>query len=296
MNVVVIGAAGQLGLALVGTLGSFADVTRFDRGSLDLSDTDAFRLSVGRALTASRPAVVVNAAAFTDVDRAERDEAEATRVNAEAVAILGEQCRQRRAALVHYSTDFVFDGRGSRPYREEDATGPLGAYGRSKLAGERALAQAGAPSIVLRTAWVYSPGRRSFVASILRLARERETLRIVADQTGSPTFAGDLAIATALLVHSVRADPFGAFDEARGIYHLAGAGVATRFELAQAVIADDPRAQEHRVRRVEPVTSAEYPLPAPRPAFAPLDCEKMKRRFGIALPPWREALARALRQ
>ncbi|HEX4445831.1 MAG TPA: sugar nucleotide-binding protein, partial [Polyangiaceae bacterium] len=218
------------------------------------------------------------------------------RINADAVAVLGEECRRLRAGLIHYSTDFVFDGRGARPYREDDATAPLGAYGRSKLAGEQALAKSEAPAVVLRTAWVYSPGRRSFVASILRLARERETLRIVADQSGSPTFAGDLAFATALLVHSVRSDPFGAIDEARGVYHLAGAGVATRFELAQAVIADDPRAQEHRVRLVEPVSSAEYPLPAPRPSYAPLDCDKMKRRFGIALPPWRETLARALRQ
>ena len=292
MEIVLLGSAGQVGLALSGALRCFANVTAFDRAALDLTDADA----VVGALRAIRPAVVVNAAAFTDVDRAESEEAAATRINGDAVAVLGNECRAIRAALVHYSTDFVFDGVASRPYREDDPTAPLGAYGRSKLAGERALALAGAPAIVLRTAWVYSPGRRSFVASILRLAREREALRIVADQTGSPTFAGDLAMATALLIHAVRHDPFGAIDEARGVYHMAGAGVATRFELATAAIAADPRASEHRVRHVEPVPTSAYPLPAPRPAFAPLDCEKLRQRFGIQLPSWRDALARALRQ
>jgi dTDP-4-dehydrorhamnose reductase len=292
MEVVLLGSAGQVGLALTGALGTFARVRAFERGSLDLANVDALR----EALRAARPDVVVNAAAFTDVDAAERDEATATRVNGDAVGALGEECRRLGAGLVHYSTDFVFDGRASRPYREDDPPAPLGAYGRSKLAGEQALAASGAPAIVLRTAWVYSPRRRSFVTSILRLARERETLRVVSDQTGSPTFAGDLAGATALLLYGMRRDPFAAIDEARGIYHLAGGGVATRFELAVAAIASDPNASEHRVRQVEPVPSTDYPLPAPRPAFAPLDCGRMLERFGIALPPWRDALARSLRQ
>jgi dTDP-4-dehydrorhamnose reductase len=292
MEIVLLGSAGQLGLALSGALGSFAKVTAFDRGSLDLANVGALR----EALRAARPAVVVNAAAFTDVDGAERDEEAAMRVNRDAVAAMGEECRRLGAGLVHYSTDFVFDGKASTPYREDDPTEPLGAYGRSKLAGEQALAASGAPAIVLRTAWVYSPRRRSFVASILRLARERESLRIVSDQAGSPTFAGDLACATALLLYGMRRDPFGAIDEARGVYHLAGGGIATRFELATATIASDPGSSEHRVRNVEPVSTAAYPLPAPRPAFAPLDCEKIRKRFGIALPFWRDALARALRQ
>jgi dTDP-4-dehydrorhamnose reductase len=292
MKAVVVGGAGQVGTALVGALGAFAEVVALDRRLLDVSDPDAVR----DALRREKPAVVVNAAAFTDVDGAERDEAAANRVNRDAVAVMGEECRRLRAGLVHYSTDFVFDGRGARPYREDDPTAPLGAYGRSKLAGEVALADAEAPAIVLRTAWVYSPGRKSFVASILRLARERETLRIVADQAGSPTFAGDLAVATALLVHGFQRDPSAACDEARGIYHLAGTGETTRFELAKAVIALDPRAAEHRVRQVDPVPSSEYPLPAARPAYAPLDCTRMQQRFGLRLPPWRDALARALRQ
>jgi dTDP-4-dehydrorhamnose reductase len=292
MEIVLLGSAGQVGLALVGALGSFARVTGFDVDTLDIGNVNAVR----EVLRAARPAVVVNAAAFTDVDGAERDEATATRVNADAVAAIGEECRALGAGLVHYSTDFVFDGKGTRPYREDDPPAPLGAYGRSKLAGEQALAALGAPAIVLRTAWVYSPRRRSFVTSILKAARERETMRVVSDQVGSPTFAGDLAGATAMLVYGMRRDPFGGIDEARGVYHLAGGGVATRFELAKAAIASDPGAGEHRVRELLPVATSDYPLPAPRPAYAPLDCEKMKRRFGIALPAWEEALARSLRQ
>ena len=291
MKIVLLGSGGQVGVELVGPLGCFANLTTFDRSALDLGDKDGLR----RALRTARPSVVVNAAAFTDVDASERDEAHATRVNGEAVAVIGEECRSLRAALVHYSTDFVFDGNASRAYREDDTPAPLGAYGRSKLAGENALLLAAAPALVLRTAWVYSARRRSFVSSILKLARERDTLRVVADQVGSPTFARDLAFATASLLYGVRHDPFGAVDDARGVYHLAGSGTATRLELATAAIASDPRAEEHRVRHVEGVTTADYPLPAPRPAFAPLDCEKIRRRFGIALPPWREALARALR-
>ncbi len=290
MKIVVLGSKGQVGSRLEGALACFAEVKGFDHAALDLGNPDAVR----SALRSERPDVVVNAAAYTDVDAAERDEATATRVNGDAVAAIGKECRDLRAGLVHYSTDFVFDGRQSRPYREDAPTAPLGAYGRSKLAGERALLDARAPAIILRTAWVYSLRRKSFVSSILRLARERDVLEIVADQVGSPTFAGDLASATALIIYGLRGDPHGEFGDARGVYHLAGGGAATRFELASAAIALDPRKQEHRVTRLEPVATADYPLPAPRPAFAPLDCRKARDRFGVCLPDWKDALARAL--
>jgi dTDP-4-dehydrorhamnose reductase len=289
MNILLLGSAGQLGRALAGSFACFARVTKLDRNAVDLRDVDSLRAAV----RAARPNVVVNAAAYTDVDAAERDEATATIVNADAVRVLGEECLRVHGSIVHYSTDFVFDGRASRPYREEDEPAPLGAYGRSKLAGERALLESGAPAIVLRTSWVYSVGRRSFVSSILRLAREREVLRVVADQVGSPTYAADLASATALILYGARSDPCAALTEARGIYHLAGAGEATRFELATEALALDPGAPEHRVRRVEPIATADYPLPAPRPAYAPLDCQKAERRFGVSLPHWKDGLARA---
>jgi len=287
-----------VGAALVGALGSFAEITALPRTArtaagvgLDVGDLGALR----EALRQACPDVVVNASAYTDVDAAEREEEQATRINGEAVGLMGEECRRMRAGLIHYSTDFVFDGQSARPYREDDAPAPLGAYGRSKLAGERMLAESGAPALVLRTAWVYTTWRKSFVSSILRLARERETLRIVSDQVGNPTFAGDLANVTGQLLYGVRADPFAAIDAARGVYHVAGGGQATRFELAGAALELDPRKHEHKVRKLEPIASTEYPLPAQRPAHAPLDCTKFRARFGLALPEWREALGRALR-
>jgi dTDP-4-dehydrorhamnose reductase len=292
VKIVLLGSGGQVGRALHGALGCFAQVQGFDREALDVGDVGRLRA----ALRAERPDAVVNASAYTDVDAAERDEVAATRVNAEAVAALGEECKALRVGLVHYSTDFVFDGRATRPYREDDPTAPLGAYGRSKLAGERALLDMEAPAVILRTAWVYSLGRRSFVSSILRLARERDALRVVADQVGSPTFAGDLAVATALILFGLRRDVHGAIEALRGIYHLAGAGATSRFDLAQATLDLDPRRGEQRVGRLEPVPTSEYPLPAARPAFAPLDCSKARERLGVALPAWREALARALAQ
>jgi dTDP-4-dehydrorhamnose reductase len=292
LKVVLLGSGGQVGRALGGALGCFAHVAGFDRAALDMGDVAAVRAVV----RAERPDVVVNASAYTDVDGAERDEAAATRVNADAVSALGEECKALRVGLVHYSTDFVFDGKATRPYREDDPTAPLGAYGRSKLAGERALVAMDAPAMVLRTAWVYSLGRKSFVSSILRLAREREALRIVADQVGNPTFAGDLAVATALILFGVRRDAYAGVDAVRSVYHLAGGGATSRFELAKAVIELDPAKSQHRVQRVEPIASTEYPLPAERPAFAPLDCSKAKRALGVELPDWRQALARALAQ
>jgi dTDP-4-dehydrorhamnose reductase len=273
-------------------LGCFAEVKSLDRGALDFGDGPALRAAV----RAERPDVVVNAAAYTDVDAAEKDEAGAMRVNADAVAVLGEECARIRAGLVHYSTDFVFDGHASRPYVEGDAPAPLSAYGRTKLAGERLLVDMAAPAVVLRTAWVYSLGRRSFVSSILRLARERDTLRVVGDQVGSPTFAGDLAGATALLLFGMRADAYAGIERSRGIYHLAGGGAVSRSDFATAILELDPRKGEHRARRIDPIATADYPLPAARPAFAPLDCRRARDVFGVALPDWKDALARALLQ
>jgi dTDP-4-dehydrorhamnose reductase len=290
LKVVLLGNEGQLGSSLQGTLGCFAQVVGFDRPTLDVCDAGRLRAM----LRAEKPDCVVNASAYTNVDDAEKDEAAATRVNGDAVGVLGEECKALRAGLVHYSTDFVFDGKSTRAYREDDPTGPLGAYGRSKLAGERALLATDAPAIVLRTAWVYSLGRKSFVSAILRLAREREVLRIVADQVGSPTFAGDLAVATSVLLFAMRRDAYAGIEAVRGVYHLAGTGVTNRYELAKAVVELDPRRAEHKVARVEPINTSDYPLPAARPAFAPLDCTKAWDTLGVRLPDWRETLARAL--
>lgn len=188
----------------------------------------------------------------------------------------------------------MFDGLKGAPYVETDAPCPLNEYGRSKLEGEQALDAIDAPAIVLRTAWVYSLRKKSFVSSILRLARERTDLRIVSDQIGNPTFCRDLAICTALVLYGIRKNPLAGLRDARGVYHLAGTGHVDRCRFAQRILSLDPRKQEQIVKSVTPVGSDAYPLPAKRPTNAPLDCSKFSNTFGAALPPWEEALERAL--
>ena len=289
MRILLLGADGQVGHELRGPLSTFADVTAAGRGT-DLGDLDALQRTLGDAA----PQVIVNAAAYTDVDGAEREPGRAYRVNAEAVAVLGEWARAHGAGLVHLSTDFVFDGTLERAYREDDATGPVNVYGRSKLEGERALSALDAPALVVRTAWVWSLRRKSFVSAMLRLARERPGLAVVADQVGNPTFCRDLAVALALVLHRMGERAPEALREARGVYHLAGTGACTRYDLAAAAIALDPKRAEHVVETIAPIATHEYPLPAARPLRTELDCSRFHARFGVALPPWREALARAL--
>jgi dTDP-4-dehydrorhamnose reductase len=290
MRVLLIGANGQLGYELCDTLRG-QNVTALGRKDLDLGDPSA----VSAAVTAAEPQVIVNAAAYTDVDGAEADPEGAYRINRDAVGHLGTAARTARAALIHYSTDFVFDGAKGAPYTEEDPTNPLSVYGASKLAGEKALLELGAPALILRTSWVYSLRRKSFVSAILKGARERSELKVVDDQVGNPTFCRDLARATARLLDRLAPDPHAAVEAFAGIFHLAGSGSVNRFELARKVLELDPRRHEHKVDAVLPVPSTAFPSPARRPLFAPLDCSKIERRLGIRLPPWEESLAEALR-
>ncbi len=290
MRVYILGSDGQLGHELCGVLGCFAEVIRATEAGYDMTDATALR----DALRSAAPDVIVNAAAYTDVDGAEREPERARKVNADAVGVLGELAVSMRCPLVHYSTDFVFDGTQSRPYTEDDTPNPLSVYGRTKLEGERALLDRGAPALILRTAWVYGTRARSFVSSVLRLAREREELRIVQDQIGNPTFCRDLAEATGLVLYEARHHPHEALAPLAGLYHVAGGGSCSRYELACAAVALDPDKRSHKVQRIVPIPTSAYPLPATRPATAALDCSKAHRVLGIRLPPWRESLARAL--
>ena len=304
MRVLLLGGDGQVGSELRTTLlplgavvavGAPATMTVTTRASLDLGDLDALRSTI----RAARPELVVCAAAWTDVDGAEADPDGAMRINRDAVAALGDESRRGRFAVLHFSTDFVFDGASGRAYVEDDPPNPLSVYGRSKLAGEQALLETDAPAIVLRTAWVWSLRRKSFVTSILRLARERPSLRVVDDQIGNPTWARDLAVASAAVVARARADAGGdvhaGFTAARGVYHAAGAGAVSRFDFARAILDADPGKAEHVVTELLPVSSAAFPLPARRPTHAPLDPTRLRERFSVSLPPWRDALERAFR-
>jgi dTDP-4-dehydrorhamnose reductase len=291
--IVVTGAAGQLGHALARALAPLGRVRALSRAECDLDDP----ARAADAVRALAPAVVVNAAAYTDVDGAEGDAERCARVNAVAPGALAAACAALGAPFVHFSTDYVFDGAAARPYTEDDAPRPLGVYGRTKLDGERAVADAGAAHVVFRTTWLYDPARgRNFVRTMRRAAREREELAVVADQCGAPTWVPLLAAAVAQVVgQALRAaeGPEAWTRRHAGVYHLAAAGCTTWHEFAEAAIAADPARAEHRVRRVRPLRTDEWPARARRPAYGCLDCTRARATFGVALPDWREQLALA---
>jgi dTDP-4-dehydrorhamnose reductase len=291
MKILLLGAGGQVGHELSPLLAARGELVAPTRTQVDVTDLGALKALVDR----ERPHVIVNGTAYNEVDRAEAEPEAAHRINAEAVVVLGDYATREGAALIHYSTDFVFDGKGAVPYVETDATQPLSVYGRSKLAGEKALEEMRAPAIVLRTAWLYSLRRKSFVSQVLKLARERQELSVVTDQVGSPTWCRDLARVTAEIIDRLGSHAGDVAAEHRGVYHAAGKGHCSRFDLARAVIEGDVNRTEHVVKKVLPVTADAFPAPAARPAFAPLDGSKLERHFGVAFEPWQTALESALR-
>ena len=290
MKLLVLGAGGQVGHELVRALapvGEVVSATRDDAGTLrvDLANSD----SLAAALDAARADVIVNAAAYTAVDRAEDEPELADRVNHRAVAKIGAWAKRNGRPVVHYSTDYVFDGSSKRPYRENDATSPLGAYGRSKLAGEDALRASGARHLIVRTAWVYAARGNNFLRTMLRLAGERDELRVVADQTGAPTPARLVADASAAMLRQWLDD--GENVGRDGTYHLVSAGRCSWFEFAEAIVdgAADRGVIERRPR-VVPIATAEYPTRARRPAYSVLDTSKAASTFGLQLADWHAGL------
>jgi dTDP-4-dehydrorhamnose reductase len=271
------GASGQLGVELARALRAHGDVVATDRRTLDVADPDA----IVAAVRGARPDLIVNAAAYTAVDLAEKETAAAFAINERAPGILAEEARRLGAVLIHYSTDYVFDGERSTPYPEDAPANPLNAYGASKLAGERAIAAVGGHALVLRTSWVYGLQGKNFLVTIRRLAAERDELSIVADQIGVPNWTRALAGATARIV----AAGLPALAERAGLYHLSATGAASWCDFARAIVGDAPRP------RVVPITTREYPTPARRPAYGVLATAKFEAAFGFALPDWREALA-----
>jgi len=281
-TILLTGASGQLGFELARTLAPHGSVVARDRARLDLGDPAAIAAQV-RAL---RPQLIVNAAAYTAVDRAESERAQAEAINATAPGILAQEARRVGATLIHFSTDYVFDGAASTPYDEQAPTRPLGVYGQTKLAGERAIAAAGATCLIFRTSWIYGLRGGNFLLTMRRLAAERDELRVVADQFGTPNWSRALAEAIATLVG--RGLP--SLAERAGVYHLSATGCTTWYEFARAIIGDVPRP------RVVPISTADYPTAAQRPAYSVLSTAKFERSFGFALPAWRESLARCLAQ
>ena len=279
-DILLIGATGQVGHELRMPLAELGAVTAPGRDALDLTAPDTIRSAVRDVA----PDVIVNAAAYTDVDEAEDDPERAEAVNARAPGVLAAVAAEVGAWLVHYSTDYVFDGTGTTPHVEADPANPVNVYGRTKRAGETAVQAAGVPHLILRTSWVYSARRSNFLLSMLRLADEHDTLTVVDDQTGTPTSATWIAAATATILR--RLQSMESPEDASGLYHLAAAGQTSWYGFAQAIFAQFGRTDV----TVEPIPTSEYPTPAERPAYTVLDSTTARTTFDIDIPTWSEQL------
>lgn len=283
LNILITGANGQLGRELR-RLGGISpnNYIYTDVAELDITDADA----VLRAVERDRIDVIVNCAAYTNVERAEQDEATADLLNHRAAGNLAAAAKACGATLFHVSTDYVFDGASCLPYTEEMPTSPQSAYGRTKLAGEQAVIESGCNYLIFRTAWLYSEYGNNFLKTMLRLTSERETLKVVFDQAGTPTYAGDLALAIFSIIEA------GRYAGNEGVYHFSNEGVCSWYDFAAEIAA----AAGHDACRIEPCRTAEFPTKAARPAYSVLDKTKIKSVFGMEIPHWREAMLYCLKQ
>ena len=295
-KILVTGGTGQVGGELAKSLAPLGEIVVPGRVEMDLSHAGSVRAIIRTV----HPRWIVNAGAYTAVDKAESEPELAYAINAEAVRAIGEEARLIGAGVIHFSTDYVFEGTGSTPYIETDPTTPVSVYGASKLAGERALAESGAPHMIFRTSWVYGAQGKNFLRTILRLAREREVLRVVVDQYGAPTWSRDLAKMAAHVMAQceVTAQERTLADvlaETSGVYHAAGSGETTWHGFAaEAVRLEQERSPEAQLAKIESITTSEYPTPAKRPANSRLNCDKLARRFGWSMMDWRESLRQVL--
>jgi dTDP-4-dehydrorhamnose reductase len=286
--ILICGAGGQIGQALTGRLRRMrCEVVALDRLGLDIGDPAHVR----EIFATHRPCVVINAAAYTAVDRAESEPESAHAINAEAPRRLGEACAEIDAALLSYSTDYVFDGTKATPYTESDPMAPISVYGHSKAAGEDAIRATLKRHLILRTSWVFASGRTNFVTTMLRLGLERDTLRVVDEEFGCPTAAMDIAEATATLIEAIERNG----DIPWGTYHFCGAEPISRYRFAEAIMQESAAAGGRRVE-VVPIKCADFPTPAKRPLNAILDCRKIARTFGFPQPNWRRPLAEMVQQ
>ncbi|MEG3909278.1 dTDP-4-dehydrorhamnose reductase [Microcoleus sp. w1-18aA5] len=285
MKILLAGGSGQLAQELQPILLSVGDVIALDRTRLDLSQPESIR----QAMAEIQPDLVINSGAYTAVDKAESEPELAYAVNAIAPGIFAEECEKQGASLIHFSTDYVFDGSHGSAYLETDSTNPLGTYGKSKLAGEAAILKSGNRHIIIRTAWVYGNGGKSnFVKTMLRLGKEREEIRVVADQIGSPTWTGDLGAATSQIIPLLGPETFGT-------YQYTNSGVCSWYDFAIAIFEEAAQlGLPLKVQRVIPITTAEYPTPAKRPAFSVLSTVKISALLGTYPPHWRQGLRQML--
>lgn len=286
MKILLFGAMGQLGTELQSSMATLGEIAAYGIHNLNLENTQDVR----ETIYSIRPDVIVNASAYTAVDQAESEVDKAFTVNGEIPGLLAEEAARVNAFLIHYSTDYVFDGTKGTVYRETDVVHPLGVYGRSKLAGEQAVMAGGTQYLILRTSWVYSRNRSSFVTKVLEWARKQEVMRLVSDQVSNPTWARSLADVTADLLRK----GLDCLIERQGLYHVAGVGYASRLDWAKKIIELDPNKQEQKVREIVPALTSDFPTPAQRPLFSALDCSLFQSTFDMELPRWEDALKLAM--
>ncbi len=289
-RVLVTGADGQVGRALLETFSGSAEVIACNRASLDLSNADEIRERVRKIA----PDVIVNAGAYTAVDRAESEPELAFAINGSAPGILAEEAQRASSLLIHYSTDYVFNGSKTGPWIEDDATDPLSVYGASKLAGENAIRKAGGRYLIFRTSWVYAPQGKNFVLTMLRLGRERDSLNVVDDQFGAPTTAAELARATQRIAAGIAEGKFGADDAWPGTYHMTCSGSVSWCGFARAIFEHRTDLLDGKRPVVNPIATRDYPTPAKRPQNSVLSNEKLQRSFGVRLASWESALDEVL--
>ena len=303
LRTLITGANGQVGWHLQRTLGPLGEVTAVTRDQLDLSDLE----SAGRLIRDVQPDILVNAAAYTAVDKAESQPELARAINAAAPARMAQELASRRGLFVHYSTDYVFDGKKplSEGYVEEDATGPLNVYGQTKLEGERLIVESGCPYLILRSTWVYDTRGKNFLRTVLRLAQERDELRMVSDQIGAPTWARSIAEGTAIILARCLQHNRETAEWMTGLFHLSAAGQTSWAEFADAIIKEYDEccswpadtgefSAPLKVKRIVPITSDQYQTPARRPKNSVLSNAKVMRTFGVRMPDWREQLRLAM--
>jgi dTDP-4-dehydrorhamnose reductase len=297
--ILLVGAHGQVGREALPLLRGLGEVVSLTRTEVDLADAAAIRTVVRQV----KPRWIVNAAAYTAVDKAEADAQTAFAINGDAPGILGEEALRIGAPVIHFSTDYVFSGEGTQPWREDDSTGPLGVYGASKLAGERALAQSGAAHFIFRTSWVFGARGENFLLRIFKLALEREELKIVDDQVGAPTWSGTLGQIVAHTIaqgegaaRTLRMTPEEAVRPIDGIYHACSKGFTTWFGFASEFLQIAQRANpERRFAKLIPIPSRAYPTPAVRPMNSRMDCEKLARVLKFEMPDWQDATSQVMR-
>jgi dTDP-4-dehydrorhamnose reductase len=285
-RILIVGAAGQVGVQLQRSFADYGEIVCRDRDTVDLAVPDQVRAMVRDAA----PEIILNAAAYTAVDRAESEPDVAMAVNGKAPAILAEEALRTGALLVHYSTDYVFDGSKTSPWVETDKTNPLNVYGTSKLAGEEAIQRVGGKYLIFRTSWVFGPHGQNYLLTMLRLGRERDSLNIVDDQVGAPTSSIELADATLSIVGGVLSGQFGAAPNWAGLYHMTCSGSVSWCGFAHAIFSRAQALLEGKMPTVTPIASTAYPTPAMRPQNSCLSNEKLNARFAVRLASWETAL------